>query len=101
MAAGVGSAPKRANATSIRDAKVVSLKGDYDLAILNVGRQSGVQVGPPFQLLRKDRPVGTALVVDVRDHICGVILQDLVNPGDPIKLGDTARLDPTFNQQAF
>ena len=82
-------------AVSLHDARVVSMKEDLGLVVLNVGRNSGVQVGMPFQITRKDRPIGEALVIDVRDHICGVVLQDLIASDDPVKLGDSAEVDPT------
>ena len=80
----------------LQDARVISLKAEYDLAVLNVGRNSGVQVGMPFRIARKDRPIGHALVIDVRDHICGIIVEDLAAADDGIQLGDSAFVDTTY-----
>ena len=84
----------------LQDARVISLKAEYDLAVLNVGRNSGVQVGMPFRIARKDRPIGHALVIDVRDHICGIIVEDLAAADDGIQLGDSAFVD-TANQSTL
>lgn len=96
---GGASKPKRQQGNvSLENAKVVSLKSDYDLVVLNVGRDSGVQVGMPFQIHRKDRPIGSALVIDVRDHICGVVIKGLADLSEGVKLGDNARVDATTPQ---
>ncbi len=95
LVAGVAQPRGEAVTVPLQQAKVISLKSDYDLAVLNVGRKSGVQVGMPFRIARKDRPIGKALVIDVRDNICGVVMQELVAGNDQVQLGDSASVDPT------
>ena len=78
---------------TLHTAKVVSLKPDLDLVVLNIGRANGARIGMPFQLIRKDRPVGTAILVDVRDEISGAIVQTLFSDGENIQVGDHAKID--------
>ena len=89
-------APVRDNALSLSEGQVVSVDPEIGLIVLNVGRESGVRIGMPFQILRADRPVGTALVVDARDTVSGAVLQSLVAAGDDAKVGD--RIKPQTQQ---
>ena len=76
--------------------KVVSMDPEIGLIVLNVGRKGGVRVGMPLEILRTDRRIGTALVVDVRDSICGAVLNKLVSENDDVKIGD--RIQPRPQQ---
>ena len=82
-----------ANAGDLHDARVVSLKDDLGVAVLNVGSRHGVHPGMPFTIFRQDKPVARALVVDVRQSVCGAVLRDLVAKDDPVKIGDTGRVE--------
>lgn len=81
-------APVREEALALSEGMVVSVDPEIGLVVLNVGRESGVRIGMPLQILRADRPIGTALVVDARDTISGAVLQSLVAAGDDAKVGD-------------
>ncbi|MEQ1842238.1 MAG: hypothetical protein ABL994_17670, partial [Verrucomicrobiales bacterium] len=64
------------------------------LIVLNAGRRSGIRVGTPIAVLRGEKPVYSAMVVDVRDAISGAVLQDrMVAEGD-VEVGDGIRLLP-------
>lgn len=77
---------------AIAEGRVVSLDPEIGLVVLNIGRASGVRVGMPLELMRVDRPIGNALVVDVRDSICGAVINELVmEGGDDVKVGDRVR----------
>lgn len=78
----------------LQNARVVSFKEDAGIAVLNVGSRHGVHPGMPFSIYRQDKPVAHALVVDVRQGICGVIVQDLVSKDDPVKVGDAGKVEP-------
>jgi len=78
--------------SSIQDSRVVSTKDDFHLAVLNVGSHHGVKVGMPFQLYRKDKPLGRVIVVDVRDSICGAVYQESLDKSG-LKIGDIAKVD--------
>lgn len=76
---------------SLTDSSVISLKPELGLAVLNAGKKSGVQIGMPFEIFRNDRILGAALVVDVRDHICGLAFGGSANGLSEVKVGDRAR----------
>jgi len=77
----------------IQNAKIVSLKNELGIAVFNVGTKHGVRPGTPFAIYRQDKLVARAVVVDVRQGICGAVVQDLVNEKDAVKVGDTGRVD--------
>lgn len=81
------------NEKTIADARVITVKKEYSLVLVNVGRRQGLRVGTPISLIRKDRTVGSALIIDVRDAFCGAIF-DLSDPNDQIMVGDSIRIDP-------
>lgn len=81
------------NSGTLDNARVVSLKDDFGVAVLNVGSRHGVHPGMPFAIYRKDKPVAHALVVDVRQTICGAVVQELISKDDPVKVGDIGRVD--------
>jgi hypothetical protein len=78
----------------LQNARVVSLKDDAGILILNVGSRHGVNPGMPFSIYRQDKPVARVLVVDVRNGICGAVLQELISKDEPVKVGDTGRVEP-------
>ncbi|MEZ0386269.1 MAG: hypothetical protein ACAI34_04315 [Verrucomicrobium sp.] len=77
----------------LQNARVVSLKDDLGIAILNVGSRHGVHPGMPFSLYRQDKPIARAVVVDVRSGICGAVVQELINNAEPVKVGDTGKVE--------
>ena len=79
---------------SIVEAQVISVNKDYNLAVIDVGTRHGLRVGTPVSFHRKDRTIGTALVIDVREAISGAVFIDLTDPNDQIIVGDSMRIDP-------
>ena len=73
---------------------VVAIKDDLALLVLNIGRLHGVRPGMPVKIVRDDRILARALVVDVRDRVCGALLRD-GGPPPPLRIvvGDLVRLD--------
>ena len=50
----------------------------------------------PLELLRVDRPIASATVVDVRDSICGAVISELIiDAADDVKVGDRVRPQAT------
>ena len=78
-------------ATELTNARVMSLQPDIGLAVLNVGTRSGVRLGMPFELRRQDRALGAAIVVDVRDEVCGLVALDGGLAIQEVQVGDVAR----------
>jgi len=88
---GTGMAKKTAKPVDLNQGRVVSYKDDYGLAVLNVGSLSGVRIGMPVNIFRKDRLVGYALVVNVKDTISGAIVQEIFGEGDRVKVQDQVK----------
>lgn len=80
--------------TDLQHARVVSLKEDAGVAVLNIGARHGVHPGMPFSIYREDKPVARALVVDVRQGICGLVIKELVDQHEPVKVGDSGKVEP-------
>jgi len=72
---------------------VVSIKEELSLVVANVGNRQGVRVGMPFKVVRDDRVIGTVRVVDVREKICGAVIQSLDSEKTKIKVGDRLMVD--------
>jgi hypothetical protein len=89
--------PNAARAQSIdatlSDGMVVDTKEDLSMVIANIGARHGVKVGMPFQVWRDNRRIGNVRVVDVRDRICGAIIQNLESEKTTVKTGDRLRVD--------
>lgn len=79
---------------TIDQARVITVNKEFNLVLVDVGQREGLRVGTPVSLHRKDRTVGTALVIDVREIFSGAILLELSDPNDQIMVGDTMRVDP-------
>lgn len=78
---------------SLEAAKVVSYKADLGLAVINAGLESGVRMGAPFRVVRADRSIASGLIVDVRDHLAGLLLTGAA-PG-AIRVGDAVKPEIT------
>lgn len=74
---------------------IISLKDEFALIVLNLGRQQGLRVGMPVKVVRDDRIVARALVVDVREKLSGAILQDQLPSGTRLFVGDQVRVEST------
>ena len=82
-------APGATAAVPLDSAKVVSYKPDLGLAVVNVGRESGLRSGTPVDVLRGERAVASGVVLDLRDRIAGVLVTRAADAS--IKVGDAVR----------
>ena len=71
-------------------AKVISLKDDLGLAVINTGSESGLRLGTPMRIVREEQTVATGLVVDVRGRFAGVLMTS-ANPAGTLRVGDQAK----------
>lgn len=78
---------------SLMDATVVSVKDEWSFVVGNVGEKQGVKIGMPLRVLRNDKKVATLRVVDVRQRICGAVIQEMVSQKDKIRVGDRLQVD--------
>lgn len=81
------------DAVSLEAARVVSYKPDIGLAVINVGRQSGVRMGIPLRVVRADRSIANGLIVDVRDRISGLLITGSV--ATALRAGDAVKPEVT------
>jgi hypothetical protein len=82
-----------AEPATISDGTALSVRDDLALVVINLGTVQGVKLGMPFQVIRGDHIVGTVRVVDVREKICGAVIQDLTTEKDRIKVGDRLKVE--------
>ncbi len=75
---------------ALESAKVISLKDDLGLAVINTGAESGLRLGTPMRLVRGEKTVATGLVVDVRNRIAGVLMTSPDSSGS-LRVGDQAK----------
>ena len=88
-----------APAGDLQNARVVSLKPELGIAVLSLGRKDGVKPGMPFEIFREDKPIAKALITEVRNSVCGAIVQELADNTDPVRVGDRGRAEtvaPSF-----
>lgn len=78
---------------TLNDAMIVDTKDTLALVVANVGQKHGVQIGMPFQVWRGEKRIGVVRVVDVRERICGAIVQSLDSEKMPVKTGDRLKVD--------
>jgi hypothetical protein len=75
---------------SLMDGSVISVKDEWSFVVGNLGEKQGVKIGMPMRVLRNDRKIATLRVVDVRQKICGAVIQE-------IRVGDRLQVDAQPN----
>jgi hypothetical protein len=80
-------------AGDLQNARVVSLKNELGIAVLSIGAKDGVKPGMPFEIYREDKPIAKVLVTEVRNSVCGAVVQELASANDPVRVGDRGRVD--------
>tara|TARA_R110002096_G_scaffold18401_6_gene62684 strand:+ start:2252 stop:3049 length:798 start_codon:yes stop_codon:yes gene_type:complete len=82
----------------ISNSQVVSIDSEIGLVVFDAGNREGLRIGTPITVLREDRPIYTAMIVDVREAITGAVLQDRLTESAEVAVGDGIRLQPNqFN----
>jgi len=77
--------------SSLMDASVVSVKDEWSFVVANIGEQHGVKIGMPLRVMHGDQKIATLRVVDVRQRICGAVIED--SGKEKIKVGDRLQVD--------
>lgn len=91
--AGRGSGIVR-SAPDLNSGEIVSIDEKLAVAVLNLGRVQGCQIGMPFKVLRGDLVIGRCKVVEVRESISAA----LVETGEKleqVRVGDRVLLETT------
>jgi hypothetical protein len=82
---------------SLMDGSVISVKDEWSFVVGNLGERQGVKIGMPLRVLRGDRKIATLRVVDVRQRICGAVIQDVASEKEKIRVGDRLQADAHSN----
>jgi hypothetical protein len=82
---------------TLMDGSVISVKDEWSLVVGNLGEKQGVKIGMPLRVMRGDRQIATLRVVDVRQRICGAVIQELGSDKEKIKVGDRLQADARRN----
>jgi hypothetical protein len=81
----------------LMDGNVISVKDEWSFVVGNFGEKQGVKVGMPMRVMRGDKRIATLRVVDVRQRICGAVIQEMDSKKDRIKVGDRLQVDAQPN----
>jgi hypothetical protein len=85
--------PAPAAQPGLMNASVISVKDEWSLVVVNVGEKQGVKIGMPLRVIRDERKIATLRVVDVRQKICGAIVEQMDSAKEKIKVGDHLEVD--------
>src|SRR5205807_6541482 len=78
---------------SLMDGSVISVKDEWSFVVGNLGEKQGVKIGMPMRVMRGERKIATLRVVDVRQKICGAVIQEMDSEKEKIKVGDRLQVD--------
>ena len=82
---------------SLMDGNVISVKDEWSFVVGNLGEKQGVKIGMPMRVMRGDRRIATLRVIDVRQKICGAVIQEMDSKKDRIRVGDRLQADAQPN----
>src|SRR4051812_21343420 len=89
----VGRKPIAATQPGLMDASVISVKDEWSFVVGNVGEKQGVKIGMPLRVMREERKIASLRVVDVRQKICGAVIERMDSAKEKIKVGDRLQVD--------
>jgi hypothetical protein len=93
VVARAGAKPSAASEPGLMDASVISVKDEWSFVVGNVGEKQGMKIGMPLRVMRDDRKIATLRVVDVRQKICGAVIEQMDSAKEKIKVGDRLQVD--------
>ena len=88
-----GTGERPAPAPGLMDGSVISVKEEWSFVVGNVGENQGVKIGMPMRVMRGDRKIASLRVIDVRQKICGAVIQEMDSAKEKIKVGDRLQVD--------
>jgi hypothetical protein len=83
--------------SSLMDGNVISVKDEWSFVVGNLGEKQGVKIGMPMRVMRGDQRIATVRVIDVRQRICGAVIQEMDSKKERIKVGDRLQVDAQPN----
>jgi hypothetical protein len=97
IATGSTAAPAQSAQPSLLDGSVISVKDEWSFVVGNLGEKQGVKIGMPMRVMRDDKKIATLRVVDVRQRICGAVIQEMDSGKEQIKVGDRLQVETRPN----
>jgi hypothetical protein len=85
--------PPEAPDPGLMDGSVISVKEEWSFVVGNLGEKQGVKIGMPMRVMRDERRIASLRVVDVRQKICGAVVQEMDSKKERIKVGDRLQVD--------
>jgi hypothetical protein len=82
---------------SLMGGSVISVKDEWSFVVGNLGEKQGVKIGMPMRVMRDDQKIATLRVIDVRQKICGAVIQEMDSKKDRIRVGDRLQVDAQPN----
>jgi len=89
--------PNQRKEKSLDDGKITTIERNFGVLVFNLGEIDGVKIGMPFEIYRKDRPIGTAIVADIRNDVCGALITKLIDESDDAQVGDRVKVQANTN----
>jgi len=81
----------------LMEGSVISVKEEWSFVVGNLGEKQGVKIGMPMRVMQDDRKIAILRVVDVRQKICGAVIQEMNSSKERIKVGDRLQVDAQPN----
>lgn len=81
----------------LMDGSVISVKDEWSFVVGNLGETQGVKIGMPLRVMRGDQKIATLRVVDVRQKICGAVIEEMGSAKTKIEVGDRLQVDAQQN----
>jgi hypothetical protein len=82
---------------TLMDGNVISVKEEWSLVVGNIGEKQGVKMGMPMRVMRGEKRIATLRVVEVRQRICGAVIQEMDSGKEKIRVGDRLQADARKN----
>ena len=82
---------------TLLDGAVLSVKDEWSFVVGNIGAKQGVKIGMPLRVMRGEQKIATLRVVDVRERICGAVVQEMGSGKEAVKVGDRLQVDARPN----
>ena len=89
-------APAKSTQPNLMDGSVISVKDEWSFVVGDIGETQGVKIGMPLRVMRGDKKIATLRVVDVRQKICGAVIQEM-DSKENVKVGDRLQVDARPN----
>ena len=81
------------NQATLQNASIINKQANIGLVVANIGKAQGVAIGMPFQIFRNNKLIGLAKVIDTRNQISGLVIQNLIIDNIQPEVGDILKVD--------